>query len=180
MEENFVSYEIDLVLRKLGFDEECLGIYYGDGILSYDYDPEMYSSSLPAPLYQQVLKWLREKHDIFVEVNIKHRNLKRYFFYSISYDNNSYEGYSEVLDVWLGLGVEENEIYHVYVTYKQALEQGILEALKLVESDDDKEAKELFIKHWNIATNNKPIDELTLQNMQYCIDAIKEGLTKNK
>ena len=44
----------------------------------------------------------------------------------------------------------------------------------------NKEAKELFIKHWNIATNNKPIDKLTLQNMQYCIDAIKEGLTKNK
>ena len=44
----------------------------------------------------------------------------------------------------------------------------------------NKEAKELFIKHWNIATNNKPIDKLTLQNMQYCIDAIREGLTKNK
>ena len=44
----------------------------------------------------------------------------------------------------------------------------------------NKEAKELFIKHWNIATNNKLIDELTLQNMQYCIDAIKEGLTKTK
>ena len=44
----------------------------------------------------------------------------------------------------------------------------------------NKESKELFIKHWNIATNNKLIDKLTLQNMQYCIDAIKEGLTKNK
>ena len=44
----------------------------------------------------------------------------------------------------------------------------------------NKEAKELFIKHWNIATNNKPIDKLTLQNMQYCIGAIKEALTKNK
>ena len=95
-------------------------------------DYNTYENHYSAPTQSLLQQWLREKHDIFVEVNIKHRNLKRYFFYSISYANNSYEGYSEVLYMWLGLGVEENEIYHVYVTHKQALEKGILKALKLI------------------------------------------------
>ena len=69
MEENFVSYEIDLVLRELGFNEECLGIYYGD-TLSYDYNPEMYSSKLPAALYQQAFKFFREKYNLHYITNI--------------------------------------------------------------------------------------------------------------
>ena len=31
MEKEFVSYNEALALKKLGFDEPCLGLYYPDG-----------------------------------------------------------------------------------------------------------------------------------------------------
>ena len=98
MEENFVSYEIALALKQLGFDEECLGIYYGDGILSYDYDPEMYSSSLPAPLYQQAFKFFREKYNLHYII-YKNINMDGYDFCEITNDGitniNNFKTYEE-------------------------------------------------------------------------------------
>jgi hypothetical protein len=66
MQKEFVSYEIALALKELGFDERCfayylssLGIYLeitSDFIdLSYD------SSNCIAPTYSQAFRWFREK-----------------------------------------------------------------------------------------------------------------------
>ena len=63
MSKEFVSYDIALALKKLGFDEPCYN-QYTDGTLDlpctkYDY-PDCVES-IPAPLYQQAFRWFREK-----------------------------------------------------------------------------------------------------------------------
>lgn len=85
--EQFVPFEIALRLKKIGFDEPCLGYYHtntqGDmdhttieGLLeffgsNYQYMPRnsyVHHSMICAPLWQQVFDWLREKHDLHIKV----------------------------------------------------------------------------------------------------------------
>lgn len=71
MKKEFVSYEIALKLKELGFDKPCICGYNDYHLLrskissSFDGDfvkwDEKYDRDLKAPLYQQVFKWFREK-----------------------------------------------------------------------------------------------------------------------
>ena len=71
MNKEFLSYEMALELKKLGFDEPCICGYNDYNLLrskissSFDGDfvkwDEKYDKDLKAPLYQQVFKWFREK-----------------------------------------------------------------------------------------------------------------------
>lgn len=70
MEKEFVSYEIALELKQLGFDEPCIGKFYYNqleigGIWTnndFKEDPDIFIS---APLYQQVFRWFREKYGVY-------------------------------------------------------------------------------------------------------------------
>ena len=74
MEKEFVSYEIALALKELGFDEPCICGYNDYHLLrskissSFDGDfvkwDEKYDKDLKAPLYQQVFTWFREKYGV--------------------------------------------------------------------------------------------------------------------
>lgn len=82
------------------------------------------------------VKYLREKHDIHVcivpEYN-KYKLSKKDYVYIISTNHNQYSGYSDVLDVWLGLnGQQIDRSYHKENTYELALLKGVTEALKLI------------------------------------------------
>jgi len=73
MEKEFVNYEIALILKEKGFMEECFGFYYYDGSfekyrLVYEESSNDYLNSINAPLWQQVIDWLREKHDLHIEI----------------------------------------------------------------------------------------------------------------
>lgn len=82
--EDYVSFEIAKLLKEKGFDEECisvyhdeelqlvssLGIFCGDGvhgeqILTYS---NWSSMLISAPTIQMAMKWLREVHNLFVEI----------------------------------------------------------------------------------------------------------------
>jgi hypothetical protein len=73
MKNEFVSYEVALELKQLGFDEECLGKFYynhleiGGNWRNDDFkeDPDIFIS---APLYQQVFRWFREKHNLYAVI----------------------------------------------------------------------------------------------------------------
>lgn len=81
MKRQFVTYEIAVALKELGFDEQCLGYYYHENEYTRcnpciqhntdfwwgDYDVP--AGSLKAPLWQQATDWLRETHGINVEAN---------------------------------------------------------------------------------------------------------------
>ena len=70
MEKEFVSYEIALELKQLGFDDSCIGKFYynqleiGGICTNNDFkdDPDIFIS---APLYQQVFRWFREKYGVY-------------------------------------------------------------------------------------------------------------------
>jgi hypothetical protein len=70
MEKEFVSYEIALELKQLGFDDSCIGKFYYNqleigGIWTnndFKDDPDIFIS---APLYQQVFRWFREKYGVY-------------------------------------------------------------------------------------------------------------------
>lgn len=72
MEKQFVTYEIAVALKELGFDEPCMGLYY---IENKEFSKTNYSHSnivksndfiVDAPLWQQVIDWFRVKYQIEV------------------------------------------------------------------------------------------------------------------
>ncbi len=87
MNKHFVTYEIALKLKELGFDEECIASYgCTNDLLELCYSQELfglvdnqrynsntnntYESEISAPLWQQAIEWLVNKHLIFVTFEI--------------------------------------------------------------------------------------------------------------
>ena len=88
MKNLFVPYELAVKLKEKGFDEPCFGHWnYNNDEINYWYDeeiqnertnkyflnseeqfPKMNKNGCTAPLYQQVIDWFRDKHEIFVIV----------------------------------------------------------------------------------------------------------------
>ena len=70
MKEQFVTYEIALVLKELGFNEECFGYFKTDKNLHefYGSSEQVIDCNIQAPLWQQVIDWLREKHNIYLTI----------------------------------------------------------------------------------------------------------------
>ena len=76
MKEQFVTYEIALALKELGFDEECLAYFNNDKYrdlictcengMDGDFTIHHYSGDVNAPLWQQVIDWLRENYNIYI------------------------------------------------------------------------------------------------------------------
>jgi hypothetical protein len=75
MNNQFVSYHIALALKELGFDEPCFGMFNKEGTIKYVLDLNHCDSQekceyifgigfILAPLWQQAIDWLREKHKI--------------------------------------------------------------------------------------------------------------------
>lgn len=72
MKEQFVTYELALKLKNLGFNEDCFAVYY-DGVLHEhgamnEYLPDKTNCS--APLWQQAFDWFRKEHNILGFVSI--------------------------------------------------------------------------------------------------------------
>jgi hypothetical protein len=87
MEKQFVTYEIALKLKELGFDEPCLTYFHNDNenITDRTYHLFEYFSPIPittqqlqsnkgmenciaAPLWQQVIDWFIEKYSIYIDI----------------------------------------------------------------------------------------------------------------
>jgi len=74
MEKEFVSYEIALALKELGFDEPCFGYYdidkgYSNGYaFCYSDVKSQFKNGCSAPLYQQVFRWFLKKHNLYAVI----------------------------------------------------------------------------------------------------------------
>jgi len=75
MKDQFVTYEIAKRLKELGFNESCLGYFDKDsqefiwsvgGTVNHEDGDELEYNCISAPLWQQAIDWLREKHNIEV------------------------------------------------------------------------------------------------------------------
>lgn len=134
MENQFVSYEIALKLKEIGFDEPVFATFNYENKPKLREDFIKVSSKLKAPLWQQVIDWFREKYDIHITVEPLYRP-QRFtqikYYYAISTKDNFYGGIDDCLDAWLELapgGIN----YHIADTYKEAREQAILKAIELI------------------------------------------------
>jgi hypothetical protein len=82
MNKEFVSYEIALKLKELGFKEQCFSfydieknLYASEGYYKIGYN--VLNEEVIAPLYQQVFRWFREEHNwqsLIEATNDQHSN----------------------------------------------------------------------------------------------------------
>jgi hypothetical protein len=125
MEKEFLPYEIALELKELGFDEPCYKGYTEDykELISFSntHTNTSVKTTLPTkpfttPLYQQVFRWFREKHNLN----------------SFVIDSKSYSWYFNINDM-----VKDDVISEVL--YFRTYEEAELECLKkLIEIVKDK------------------------------------------
>lgn len=133
MKKHFATYEISLKLRVIGFDEPCFG-YYDDKkkfefIIDSGNDPvlknQLTGSSIVAPLWQQVIDWLREKHKMEINIDNYYRNTVGYkpeYQIFINGKQQSFE-YSSSSSVEL------------HSKYEDAREAGVLKAIQLIRTN---------------------------------------------
>lgn len=85
MEKEFIPYQQALALKNLGYDWPCLSWYnleqnrvMGSG----EYDNEgQYYKHVGLPLYQQVFRWFRERHKLFMLMQVGQHNGEHQTFY---------------------------------------------------------------------------------------------------
>ena len=130
MEKEFVSYEIALKLKELGFDEPCLTYYYNisgnirTGIEVHIHNAWTYAGTKKlattlVPLYQQVFKWLRNKYDIDFSINTTYSR----------YNENTIKQYSVVIDnktLYTNIGFYDN--------YEEAELAGLQKMIEIIEN----------------------------------------------
>lgn len=101
MKNLFVSYELALLVKELGFDEPCLGLYYGSPLIeepefllesrSGKYSVEKgYIGGVLAPLYQQVFDFFRERYKVHCEISTHTNYQPIYKIYSEDGEINTY------------------------------------------------------------------------------------------
>jgi len=69
LEKEFVPYEQALILKELGFDEPCFGLFIRDKSLLVKEMPnqnecEIYFGGILAPTFSQAFRWFRDKHNL--------------------------------------------------------------------------------------------------------------------
>jgi hypothetical protein len=80
MEKEFVTYELAIKLKELGFDEPCFGFY--DDISKDFYQIHSHASSnndvkniTKAPTWQSAFRWFREKYVLHSFIDCKWKNI---------------------------------------------------------------------------------------------------------
>lgn len=66
--EDYVSYEIAKLLKEKGFDTPCRQAYFNGSLVDYTLYGFCDGELLDCPSQSLALKWLREVHNIFIEI----------------------------------------------------------------------------------------------------------------
>lgn len=95
MQEQFVTYEIAKKVNKSGFTGNCLGAYEYTKECVLFYTGGAYPiTATKAPLWQQVIDWLREKYQYHFEL-IPDEETKEWYcisYYMVKMDDTHKEG----------------------------------------------------------------------------------------
>ena len=162
MEEQLISYETAKLAKEKGFNVETLHFYCKNRTCDYIKTPYKYSFEVnanqetlingeidnfgygitwSAPTQSLLQKWLREKHQIIVDVSLDFFN--SYTKESIKYSPTFYTYSNNKKRFWIYTDYinsdectkkmqEEMPIFQNYSTYEEALEIALFEALKLI------------------------------------------------
>mgnify|MGYP003350134069 CR=1 FL=1 len=116
MKEQFVTLEIAVKLKEKGFDKKCLAYYNTDPEFATPpfnlTKPFGHVWCLPAPLWQQVIDWFREEHNI--DILIEYGGVPK--MYSVFVKN------------WIYADQKDIALFPYY----EAREQAILKAIELI------------------------------------------------
>ena len=130
MKEEFVTYEIALKLKELGFNEECFGYYHvNEGYIKgyafcYSENSSNSDYSILAPLWQQVIDWFREKYKLLIDSpKLDEWNAGKWSVKLESLDKKI------ILEEHVGQPYWR--IYRGFDSYEKAREQAILKAIEL-------------------------------------------------
>ena len=67
--EDYVSFETAKLLKEKGFNEPCVYVYCHDS--SEDiWDADKEDIACQKPTLQMAMKWLREKHNLFIQITV--------------------------------------------------------------------------------------------------------------
>jgi len=97
MTQEFIPYEQALSLKELGFDEPCFG-WYNPQVNYKEVTTDKYwafhltgewENFKSAPLYQQVFRWFREKHNLHSYIE----GAYPWFRYYVNSDDDRWEGF---------------------------------------------------------------------------------------
>lgn len=148
MKEQFVPYEIALTLNEKGFNEPCIASYNTTETFIRDtYDPvgTLFINSsfrvvnvadfIAAPLWQQVIDWLSDVHNIEVDA-------MRYTYSGGVYQGKCYMWFVDQYDPKYNHELEEDDSHWIlnerkaqgydFKTKREAILAGITEALTLI------------------------------------------------
>lgn len=120
MTEELVTLETAKLLRKKGFNEYCKDVIDENNIIKetlYRTNDELPKQCYSRPTQSIAQKWLRETHNLHIEISYMSLN---YWIYDIL-----------TIPEHDLIGLSDRPIIH-YSTYEKALEAGIQEALKLI------------------------------------------------
>jgi hypothetical protein len=115
MKEELIKLKTAKLAKEKGFDIPTVVLFNNEGYkLNNEYYPDLHSEDIPAPTQALLQRWLREKHDL--HLSIWHNCLtKKYRIESSNYN---------LMEILVQ--------YDEFDTYEEALEVGLVEALKLI------------------------------------------------
>lgn len=117
MKHLFVPYEIALKLKEKGFDEPCFKVYDNQSFLQEEeVMDELKLEKILAPLYQQVIDWFREKHNLLI--------------YAVPFKDHAADVNDPLEWNWT---IHNKDVGRGLNDYYEALTKAIREALKLIE-----------------------------------------------
>ena len=130
MKHLFAPYELSLLAKQKGFNEPCFGVYYAkekelnqykgfpdsgnEDDFSFTKNSNLTETWVTAPLYQQLVDWLRENHNWNIEISYR----------------NSFRDYTGILYPIFPRTDASNRFK--YNTYYEALNKALEEAFKLI------------------------------------------------
>jgi len=101
MENEFVTYEIALRMKQLGFDEPCFGWYADETHLSIrpqyiqPNDPNNVYNWCLAPTFSQAFRWFREKYGLWFRPDY-YDEMKEYNFQGSIHELGKYSAISDI------------------------------------------------------------------------------------
>ena len=127
MTEELVTLETAKLLKEKGFNEFCKDIINDNGKLMetvYRTNNDLPKSFYSCPTQSIAQKWLREIRGVYVYVEpvIGKRWKLSFCDFNVPTEESD----------WMENEINKGNGYKVYVTYEEALEAGLQEALKLI------------------------------------------------
>ena len=123
MQKQFVTYEIALKFKELGYDDPCFKVYDEKGFLQdEDVMDKLKLIKVLAPLWQDVIDWFREEHNIHI-----------WIYYDMILENSYYQIRHEVNKSSYHHYTNENAYHNMHeIDYPTSREHAILKAIEII------------------------------------------------